>query len=181
MNKSIKYFAAAVAGLAFAGATFAAHHNESEKPLVSTVTVKSLEAAAGKIADLAGAIPEDKYDWAPMEGVASVRGVLSHVTGANYFLANMLGTAPPEGVDPASVTEGADKSKLIAIYQASVAHAKKAIAGVSEEALAEEISYFGMTNPRASLVQVIADHQHEHLGQLIAYARSNEVVPPWSQ
>jgi hypothetical protein len=24
-------------------------------------------------------------------------------------------------------------------------------------------------------------HLHEHLGQLIAYARSNNVVPPWSK
>ena len=24
-------------------------------------------------------------------------------------------------------------------------------------------------------------HLHEHLGQGIAYARSNEVVPPWSR
>jgi hypothetical protein len=24
-------------------------------------------------------------------------------------------------------------------------------------------------------------HIHEHLGQLIAYARSNDVVPPWSR
>ena len=24
-------------------------------------------------------------------------------------------------------------------------------------------------------------HLHEHLGQLIAYARSNGVVPPWSR
>jgi hypothetical protein len=26
-----------------------------------------------------------------------------------------------------------------------------------------------------------ATHLHEHLGQLIAYARSNGVTPPWSQ
>jgi hypothetical protein len=28
---------------------------------------------------------------------------------------------------------------------------------------------------------ITATHLHEHLGQLIAYARSNAVTPPWSQ
>ena len=25
------------------------------------------------------------------------------------------------------------------------------------------------------------DHAHKHLGQLIAYARMNHIVPPWSR
>ena len=29
-------------------------------------------------------------------------------------------------------------------------------------------------------MMIIATHAHEHLGQSIAYARSNGVVPPWS-
>ncbi len=28
---------------------------------------------------------------------------------------------------------------------------------------------------------IVSGHAHEHLGQAIAYARSNGVVPPWSQ
>ncbi len=27
----------------------------------------------------------------------------------------------------------------------------------------------------------LTTHMHEHLGQTIAYARANEIVPPWSQ
>jgi uncharacterized damage-inducible protein DinB len=26
----------------------------------------------------------------------------------------------------------------------------------------------------------LVSHEHEHLGQMIAYARSNGVTPPWS-
>ena len=26
-----------------------------------------------------------------------------------------------------------------------------------------------------------ATHMHEHLGQLVAYARANKVIPPWSK
>jgi len=150
-------------------------------PLSSTVAIKSLESAAGKIADLTAAFPAAKLDWSPSEGVRGVRGVIAHVAGANYFIGGMIGKAAPEGFNADAAVAGADAAKLVEIYNASVAHAKAAIAGLSEEAANEEITYFGMTNKRAVLVQLLADHNHEHLGQLIAYARSNGVVPPWSQ
>jgi len=37
-----------------------------------------------------------------------------------------------------------------------------------------------MTTRRAMWIGATT-HLHEHLGQLIAYARSNGVVPPWSR
>ena len=36
------------------------------------------------------------------------------------------------------------------------------------------------TTARATWISTTT-HLHEHLGQLIAYARSNKVVPPWSK
>jgi hypothetical protein len=33
----------------------------------------------------------------------------------------------------------------------------------------------------AGALMLILNDQHEHLGQSIAYARSNSVVPPWSE
>ena len=150
-------------------------------PLTNQIIVGSLSSAADKMVQLANAIPEDKYDWSPAEGVATVRGVLSHVAGANYYIGSMLGAKIPEGVNPQKIGEGADKAALVAAYQASAEFAKKAIASASAEAMAEEIEFWGTKAPRAQLALVVADHGHEHLGQMIAYARSNGVVPPWSQ
>ena len=51
---------------------------------------------------------------------------------------------------------------------------------MSEGDRAAEGSFFGQAMPvHASIATAMAD-MHEHLGQLIAYARTNEVVPPWS-
>jgi hypothetical protein len=36
------------------------------------------------------------------------------------------------------------------------------------------------TTTRATWIATVT-HLHEHLGQLIAYARSNNVTPPWSK
>ena len=43
-----------------------------------------------------------------------------------------------------------------------------------------ESTYFGRDmQVHANIATAMAD-MHEHLGQLIAYARTNHVVPPWS-
>ena len=47
--------------------------------------------------------------------------------------------------------------------------------------IGEPLSFFGQTSTVQGLWLNTALHLHEHLGQGIAYARSNEVVPPWSQ
>ena len=149
--------------------------------MYNQMVVASVEASADKLVQLANAFPADKYGWTPMEGVSSVGEVLQHVASANYFIANMLGAPVPEGINPRDLGDSNDKVAVIATYEASVKHAKKALKGVSEAAAKEEIDMFGQKAPRARLMLVLADHGHEHLGQMIAYARSNKIVPPWSQ
>jgi len=40
---------------------------------------------------------------------------------------------------------------------------------------------FGQKSTNRRLWITTTTHLHEHLGQLIAYARSNNVTPPWSK
>jgi hypothetical protein len=47
--------------------------------------------------------------------------------------------------------------------------------------LSAESTYFGRQMPAQANVMTAMADMHEHLGQLIAYARSNQVVPPWSR
>jgi hypothetical protein len=43
------------------------------------------------------------------------------------------------------------------------------------------IRYYGeMTLPRIAVAYTVND-LHEHLGQLVAYTRTNQIVPPWSK
>lgn len=182
MNKFAKLLAVAAA-CAMPFSAFAAHHekHDHETPMTNQLIVMSIDAAQDKITQLAGAIPADDYDYMPMEGVSDVGEVLMHLAGANYYIANMLGNPFPEGINPRELGKDADKDEMIKIYTASAKHVKKAVKMATADAMAEEIEFFGMTAPRARLALIAADHQHEHLGQLIAYARANEVVPPWSK
>lgn len=178
MNRLPQVLATAAAGIALSISAFANHHES--KPLFNQMVLSSLDASSGKIVQLAEAFSEEQYAWRPMDGVNSVQEAILHVASANYFISGMLGHPAPEGLDVSQLGKGANKEEIIKIYQASLEHARAAVAGVSEEALNEEINMFGQKAPRARLVLVVSDHAHEHLGQLIAYARSNKVVPPWS-
>jgi uncharacterized damage-inducible protein DinB len=178
MNRLPRILAATATGIALSLSAFANHHES--KPLFTQMVLSSLDASSGKIVQLAETFSEEQYAWRPMEGVNSVQEAILHVAGANYFISGMLGHPAPAGVDVSQLGKGASKEEIIKIYQASLEHAKAAVAGVTEAAMNEEIDMFGQKAPRARLVLVVSDHSHEHLGQLIAYARSNQVVPPWS-
>src|SRR6266568_2531785 len=103
---------------------------------------------------LAEAMPAEKYSWRPGEGVRSVGEVYAHIVGANYGAARALGTAPPASLDFRSIM---------------------ALSGDKPQKM------FGrQTTLRGSFI-VITGHFGEHLGQSIAYARTNGIVPPWTE
>src|SRR5215475_10992133 len=119
-----------------------------------------------------------KYDWKPAQGVCSVADVFNLIVKENGLLAGVLSGTPNTGTQPAPIT---DPAKLQEALKASYVNLQKAIAGLSDSDLQTTVKLFGKDwTKRDALMHVLAD-QHEHLGQSIAYARSNSVVPPWSK
>jgi hypothetical protein len=58
---------------------------------------------------------------------------------------------------------------------------KKSLEAADEAALAKQIELFGMKSSVRGAYLLLLSHAHEHLGQAIAYSRSNGIVPPWSK
>jgi uncharacterized damage-inducible protein DinB len=130
---------------------------------------------------LAEAMPADKYGWRPGEGVRSVGEVYMHVASANYWLPTFWGAKVPAGVDPRSLEkDGADKAKTVAALKQSFEFVHQAIDALPEADLSKAIKIFGRDAMVGDALLGIASHAHEHLGQAIAYARMNSIVPPWS-
>jgi uncharacterized damage-inducible protein DinB len=131
---------------------------------------------------LAEAIPVEKYAWCPSEGVRSVGEVFTHIVAANYGVARALGTAPPAGLDFKAIAGlSADKAKVLQALQESFTHFRGAITALREADADKPQNMFNRhTTLRGSFV-VITGHFGEHLGQSIAYARVNGVVPPWTE
>jgi len=136
--------------------------------------------AAGKLVRLAEAIPAEKYTWRPGEGVRSVSEVFLHVAAGNYSIPRRLGAPPPEGFDPKGYeTSTTDKAKVIEALKASIEHVHKAYTSVSD--LDKTAPWFGGRQATMREIMFFLDtHEHEHLGQMIAYARINGIVPPWT-
>ena len=134
-----------------------------------------------QVVQLAEAFPEDKYDWRPAEGINSVGEALLHVAGANYFLASKMGFPPPAEIDIMALGKIKGKENIIATLKASNEFILDKITMVKDDQLNEEVDFGFMKMNKLGGLLAIMEHNGEHKGQLIAYARSNDVVPPWSK
>jgi uncharacterized damage-inducible protein DinB len=119
-----------------------------------------------------------KYDWKPGQGVRSVGDVFNLIVLENGLLAAVLSGTPNTGAKPAPIT---DPEKLQEALKTSYVNLQKAITGLSDNDLQATVKLFGRDWTKQDAVMHILEDQHEHLGQSIAYARSNGVVPPWSK
>ncbi|WP_396637083.1 DinB family protein [Maribacter sp. R77961] len=134
-----------------------------------------------QVVQLAEAFSEEQYSWRPAEGVNSVAEALLHVAGANYYLASKMGFPPPEDVDMMGLSKIAGKDNIIAALKKSNEFVLDKITMVETGQLNEEVDFgFAKMNKMGGLLAMM-EHNGEHKGQLIAYARSNGVVPPWSK
>jgi uncharacterized damage-inducible protein DinB len=143
----------------------------------------------GKVLGLAKALPDTAFEWRPGTGVRSSKEVLIHLTGDNYFLPAMIGTAAPA---PTGIT-GSDyktveafekrprtRAQVLAELEQSFAFLKQSMTATTDAGL-ETPAKFAPKSPTRQVWISTVTHLHEHLGQLIAYARSNKVTPPWSK
>jgi uncharacterized damage-inducible protein DinB len=141
-----------------------------------------IKDAHDKIVQLAEATPESKYSWRPAKGVRSTGEVYMHVAAANFGVPAFSGVTPPEGFQFATFEKSATKKEdIIKQLKASFDHVEKALESATDETLAKEVDLFGHKSTTRSSYLLLLSHAHEHLGQSIAYARMNGVVPPWSR
>ncbi|MEO8383066.1 MAG: DinB family protein [Acidobacteriota bacterium] len=138
----------------------------------------NLDDVQEKIVGLAEATPAAKFAWRPGSGIRSISEVYMHVAGGNYFLATFLGADAPKtnGDVEMNITR---KAEVIAELRRSFDHLRAAAGRTND--LEKPVKMFGSTTTQRGVMVTILGHLHEHLGQSIAYARMNGVIPPWSQ
>jgi uncharacterized damage-inducible protein DinB len=142
--------------------------------------LKQLDDVQSKVVSLAEAVPQEKYSWRPAEGVRSISEVYGHIASANYFLPNFIGVKPPATFTPAIAKE-TDKAKLVEALKSSFEHLRQVALNMPDADLEKPVKLFGQDTTYEGVLFLIANHMHEHLGQSIAYARTNGVTPPWSK
>ncbi len=131
---------------------------------------------------LAEAVPAEKYNWRPAEGVRSIGEVYAHIVAANYGIGRAFGTPPPAGIDPKAIMAAAgDKAKTVQGLRDSFAHFRQAILALSDADADKPQKMFNRQTTQRGAFIMVTGHMGEHLGQSIAYARMNGVVPPWTE
>jgi uncharacterized damage-inducible protein DinB len=145
--------------------------------------LRELADLESKYVRLAEKMPAEKYMWRPAEGVRSVSEVFLHVASANFGLARRLATPLPAGFQPQGFEKSTtDKAQVIDQLKKSFEHIRGAALRASDADADKTMPWFtGGTITHRALLVFITGHAHEHLGQSIAYARVNGIVPPWTE
>ena len=157
---------------------------------VVTDVVADISDVEKKLVDLAKAIPAAKYGYRPSAGVRSVQEVIMHVASDNYFMPTALGVAAPAATG-ITLTDGnsavafekraTSPDSAVAQLATSFGFLKDALKAQTAASLAAKQKMFGSEFTGQQILIMTATHLHEHLGQMIAYARANDVTPPWSK
>jgi uncharacterized damage-inducible protein DinB len=149
--------------------------------LIAKLVADDLQGASKKIMDLADAMPADDYNWRPEDSVRSVAEVYVHIAMSNYFILSFLGEKMPEGFDQNAEKNMKDKKDILNFLQQSFADAQKFLSGFNETDYDTMVKLPFGEFTKGQVLMLAATHAHEHLGQSIAYARTNHIVPPWSK
>lgn len=136
------------------------------------VLIERWEQVSRKFAELAEALPVEKFDWAPVAGTRTCGEILRHVAFWNQYVTASVRRQNPDGsANELSAAEYPSKEKALAVLQSSAAEASAAVrqgrADLSAESMELAVSFI--------------EHTSEHYGQLTVYARLMDVVPPRSR
>lgn len=160
--------------------------SEGGNEMLSLLEAK-IEIARDKFVELAEAIPEEQYDWRPMDGVRSFREVFIHIASDNWAPVVMEVEAPEDipvttEMDSfrAYQDQGLTKAETVVEVRRSFDFILQAL-DETRGRLDERVTFGEREWGVAEMWVALVTHMHEHLGQTIAYARANEIVPPWSR
>jgi uncharacterized damage-inducible protein DinB len=131
---------------------------------------------------LAEATPPETFAWRPAPGVRSMSEVYMHVALANFYLLSVTGPKMPTEIRSNDMEKKVTaKAEVIDWLKRSLDAVKTAHAGLKSENLQRKVKINDRDATVDGMYLRIIVHANEHMGQLIAYARMNGIVPPWSK
>ena len=146
-----------------------------------------LDTLHAKFVALAKAIPADKYDWRPAPGVRSIGEAFMHAASEYYTYAPASWNAKrspvvtPGREGYAAFEKKSTKADVLEHLDAGWDYTKSTVSAADPSSLTGKVKIFGGQYTITETSLGVVDDLHEHLGQLIAYARMNGTVPPWSK
>jgi uncharacterized damage-inducible protein DinB len=144
-------------------------------------SLADLQVVEKKFVDLANALPEDKFTWRPSPDSRSFAEVFLHVAGERYGILGLMGVPPPAGFDGKTFEKSTtDRARIVEELNKSWDFTQKAINGMTNADFAKLLPKLGPQANAGDVIYILVADAHEHLGQIVAYARENGIVPPWT-
>jgi hypothetical protein len=84
----------------------------------------------------------------------------------------------PPAEMPKEIEKITDKKRVLVELQKSFDHVRQIVK--SDADFERVVKLYGNDTTRRNVYMMMLNHLHEHLGQSVAYARMNGIVPPWS-
>lgn len=139
---------------------------------VSSKLIDRWEQVCQKLTALAEEVPEVKFEYRPVADVRTFADVLRHVAFWNRYVADFARGRKGDGTANELPRDGySTKARIVDALKRSAADAA--------DALKENAS--GISPEMAEMVVTFIEHNCEHYGQLVVYARLNQIVPPASR
>lgn len=181
MSNTKRFLAVAMAVVVLGLCSVVAQGKAAAPKGVQGAFLKQSKFVENQFVLLANAVPQEKYSWRPADGVRSVAESFLHVAAGNYVTLTTMGGKAPEGVNPQTLEKSTtDKAEIVAAIQKSFKAVDDFVVSVPNKDFDRVVDFFGNTMSVLDMIFLAATHQHETLGQSIAYARTNGVVPPWN-
>jgi uncharacterized damage-inducible protein DinB len=130
---------------------------------------------------LAEATPAEKFAWRPAAGVRSTSEVYMHIAESNFYLLSVTGPKMPADMKEGMEKTVTSKAEVISWLKRSLEAVRAAHLAVKPADLQRKVHIADREATVDGMYLRIIVHANEHMGQLVAYARMNGVVPPWSQ
>ena len=183
MNRSVLVFALILLSMSGGAMVASAQAADTTAPSydMKAQALQDLQGVQTKMVALANAIPADKMTWRPSADSRSFAEVFLHVAGERYQILGMEGAVPPASFDGKTYEKSTtDKTQIVAQLNETWDFSQKTINGMSNADFAKLLPKLGPQANAGDVVYILVADAHEHLGQLVAYARVNGIVPPWT-
>lgn len=123
-----------------------------------------------------GAVPNDKLEWKPADGMFSLRELICHLPQAELLIVRSALAGSTQ--KPQLELSGLSVDQIVETFDRQHERLVEEVSRLDPNQLEEEVEFYGRKMPRIALLVGMTEHEIHHRGQLFIYLRLLGVEPP---
>ncbi len=157
---------------------FSQEKQSSDNPF-SAINKHGYERTKGILLRSAEKMPEENYNFRPVDTVRTYGQIIGHLADAQYLFCSIVSGEKNPGLNIEKTK--ASKADLIAALKDGFAYCDKVYDSMTDAASLQMVKFFGNDAPKYAVLQINVGHNMEHYGNLVTYMRMKGIVPPTSE